>query len=62
MSEPPPGKRPTLVSVTSPSGKKVSAEWYRDYQNESFVHDTVFEESKLHTESYDHKIGHIRGH
>ena len=41
--------------------KKISADWYRDYQDRSFVHDSEFEESRIHSQSYDHRIGHIRG-
>ena len=58
-SSEPPLKRPAVAA--SPGSKKVSAEWYRDYQNESFVHDNEFEETRIHTQSYDHRIGHIRG-
>jgi hypothetical protein len=43
------------------SVKKTSAEWYKAYQTEAFVHDNEFEECKLHCQSYDGKIGHIRG-
>jgi nesprin-1 len=42
------------------SVKKTSAEWYKAYQTEAFVHDNEFEECKLHCQSYDGKIGHIR--
>ena len=76
-SGPPPSKKPALVVsgasgfspgqptyTSSPNpGKKVSAEWYRDYEKTSFVHDTSheFEATKIHTQSYDHRIAHIKG-
>ena len=49
--------------TSTPNAKKVSAEWYRDYEKKSFIHDTSheFEATKIHTQSYDHRIGHIRG-
>ena len=49
--------------TSSPNPKKVSAEWYRDYEKTSFVHDTSheFEATKIHTQSYDHRIAHIKG-
>ena len=51
----------TSSPITNP--KKVSAEWYRDYEKTSFVHDTSheFEATKIHTQSYDHRIAHIKG-
>ena len=54
--------QPTHTSSPNP-GKKVSAEWYRDYEKTSFVHDTSheFEATKIHTQSYDHRIAHIKG-
>ena len=67
-SDPPPAKKAAMASSTSSplftsTPKKVSAEWYRDYEKKSFVHDTSheFEATKIHTQSYDHRIGHIRG-
>ena len=58
----PSGQPPTYTSSPNP-GKKVSAEWYRDYEKTSFVHDTSheFEATKIHTQSYDHRIAHIKG-
>ena len=54
--------QPTHTTSPKP-GKKVSAEWYRDYEKTSFVHDTSheFEATKIHTQSYDHRIAHIKG-
>ena len=55
--------QPTYTSSPKPNPKKVSAEWYRDYEKTSFVHDTSheFEATKIHTQSYDHRIAHIKG-
>ena len=53
----PPRKKAAMASPT----KKISADWYKDYQNESFVHDTEFEDEKIHTQSFGHRIAHIRG-
>ena len=57
-----PTGQPPYTSSPNP-GKKVSAEWYRDYEKTSFVHDTSheFEATKIHTQSYDHRIAHIKG-
>ena len=60
----PPLKRANLTGTASGGNtpvKKISADWYKDYQDRSFVHDSEFEESRIHSQSYDHRIGHIRG-
>ena len=53
----PPLKR---AALSSPSPTKLP-EWYQKYSQEAFVHDNEFDESKIHSESYDTKIGHLKG-
>ena len=58
-SSEPPLKR---AALSSPSPTKVVLpEWYQKYSQEAFVHDNEFDESKIHSESYDTKIGHLKG-
>ena len=56
-SSEPPLKKAALTSPT----KKPSAEWYKNYSQEAFVHDNEFDAAKIHCESYDTKIGHLKG-
>ena len=56
-SSEPPLKKAALGSPT----KKPSAEWYKKYSEEAFVHDNEFDAAKIHCESYDTKIGHLKG-
>ena len=53
----PPLKR---AALSSPSPTKLP-EWYQKYSQEAFVHDNEFDETKIHSESYDTKIKHLQG-
>ena len=53
-------KKPALLTTPSPT-KVVLPEWYQKYSQEAFVHDNEFDETKIHSESYDTKIGHLKG-
>ena len=59
-SSEPPLKKPALLTTPSPT-KVVLPEWYQKYSQEAFVHDNEFDETKIHSESYDTKIGHLKG-